>query len=159
MTASRTGDVLGYARVSTCGQAAAGQHDRLEEAGAVRVFTDIVSDAAAGRRELSSLIDYARPGDSLCVTRLDRMGRSLAELLETVEDLRSRGIHLAGLEERIDAASAVGDLVFHVFGAIVHFQRRLISERTREGIGRSTAYRLVREGGKGDGVNAAIRSL
>ena len=185
----RTGDVLGYARVSTCGQDAAGQHDRLAEAGAVRVFTDVVSGAAAERPELARLIDHARPGDSLCVTRLDRLGRSLAELLETVEELRSRGIHLVSLEERIDTSSAAGELVFHVFGAIAHFERRLISERTREGIaaarkrgsrpgrppvdpekaaalrrlvgagmtpgraarqlgiGRSTAYRLVREGG------------
>ena len=193
MTAGRIGDVLGYARVSTADQDAAGQHDRLEEAGAVRIFTDIVSGASSERPELARLIDHARPGDSLCVTRLDRLGRSLAELLGTVEDLRSRDIHLMSLEERIDTSSAAGELVFHVFGAIAHFERRLISERTREGIaaarrrgsrpgrppvdpekaaalrrladagmtpgraarqlgiGRSTAYRLVREGGKGDG--------
>ena len=188
---SRPGDVLGYARVSTAEQDAAGQHDRLEEAGAVRVFTDVVSGTAAERPELARLLDHARPGDRLCVTRLDRLGRSLAELLETVEELRSRGIHLASLEERINTSSAAGELVFHVFGAIAHFERRLISERTRDGIaaarrrgsrpgrppidpekaaalrklvdagmtpgraarqlgiGRSTAYRIVREGAAG----------
>ena len=191
---SRNGDVLGYARVSTADQDAAGQRDRLADAGAVRIFTDIVSGAAGDRPELARLLDQARPGDRLCVTRLDRLGRSLKELLETVEDLKSRGIHLASLEERIDTSSAAGELVFHVFGAIAHFERRLISERTREGlaaarrrgsrpgrppvdpekaaalrklvgagmtpgkaatqlgIGRSTAYRLVRKGGAcGDG--------
>ena len=134
VTADRTGDFLGYARVSTCGQDAAGQHDRLEGAGAIRVFTDVVSGAAGERPELARLIDHARPGDSLCVTRLDRLGRSLSELLETVEELKACSIHLMSLEERVDTASAAGELVFHVFGAIAHFERRLISERTREGI-------------------------
>ncbi len=185
---SRTGDVLGYARISTADQDAASQHDRLEGAGAIRIFTDIVSGASSARPELARLIGEARPGDSLCVTRLDRLGRSLAELLATVGDLRTRGIHLSSLEERIDTSSAAGELVFHVFGAIAHFERRLISERTREGlaaarrrgsrpgrpptdpekaaalrklvdagmtpgkaakqlgIGRSTAYRIVRQG-------------
>ena len=76
-------------RVSTADQEAAGQHDRLEGAGAVRIFTDTVSRAAASERpELARLIEHARPGDSLCVTRLDRLGHSLAELLETVGELK-----------------------------------------------------------------------
>ncbi len=70
----------------------------------------------------------------MLATRLDRLGRSLKELLETVEDLKSRGIHLVSLEEQIDTTSAAGELIFHVFGAIAHFERRLISERTRDGI-------------------------
>ena len=75
-----------------------------------------------------------RPGDRLCVTRLDRLGRSLRELLETVDTLKAHGIHLVSLEERLDTSSAVGELVFYVFRAIAHFERRLISERTRDGI-------------------------
>ena len=75
---------------------------------------------------------HARSGDRLCVTRLDRV--SLRELLETVDTLRVRGIHLVGLEERLDTSSAAGELVFHVLGAIAHFERPLISERTRDGI-------------------------
>lgn len=134
MTARRAGDILGYARVSTVDQDATAQHDRLAAAGAIRIFTDTASGAGVGRPELARLIEQARPGDSLCVTRLDRLGRSLKELLETVEDLKGRGIHLSSLEERIDTSSAAGELVFHVFGAIAHFERRLISERTREGI-------------------------
>ena len=105
---NRTGDVLGYARVSTADQDAASQHDRLAAAGAIRIFTDTVSGASSDRPELARLIGQARPGDSLCVTRLDRLGRSLAELLATVGDLRSRGIHLSSLEERIDTSSAAG---------------------------------------------------
>ena len=190
MAMKRTGDMLGYARVSTADQDAAAQQDRLAEAGAVRTFIDTASAAGGDRPALSQLIGEARPGDTLCVTRLDRLGRSLRELLETVEDLKARDIHFMSLEERIDTASAAGELVFHVFGAIAHFERRLISERTREGlaaarrrgarpgrrpldpekadavrrlveagmtagqaarqlgIGRSTAYRIVREARK-----------
>ena len=79
-------------------------------------------------------MDYARTGDTLTVIRLDRLGRSLKELLETAEDLHNRGIGLISLEERIDTTSAAGELTFHVFGAIAHFERRLISERTKDGI-------------------------
>ena len=104
------------------------------EAGALRVFTDIISGKRFDRPALAELIDHARPGDRLCIIRLDRLGRSLRELLETVDDLKARGIHLLSLEERLDTSSAAGELVFHVFGAIAHFERRLISERTRDGI-------------------------
>ena len=131
---ARKGDILGYARVSTADQDVAAQEDRLHQAGAIRVFVDVISGKQFERPGLNELIDHARAGDSLCVTRLDRLGRSLKELLETVENLKSHDIHLVSLEERIDTTSAAGELVFHVFGAIAHFERRLISERTRDGI-------------------------
>ena len=131
---TRKGDILGYARVSTADQDVAAQEDRLRQAGAIRVFNDVISGRQFERPGLNELIDHARSGDSLCVTRLDRLGRSLKELLETVENLKAHDIHLVSLEERIDTTSAAGELVFHVFGAIAHFERRLISERTRDGI-------------------------
>ncbi|WP_456391182.1 recombinase family protein [Profundibacter sp.] len=131
---TRTGDILGYARVSTSEQNTSTQTERLKDAGALRVFEDVISGKKFDRPGLASLIDFARPGDSLCVIRLDRLGRSLKELLETVEYLKSRGINLISLEEKLDTSSAAGELVFHVFGAIAHFERRLISERTRDGI-------------------------
>ena len=130
----RRGDILGYARVSTGEQNPDAQRDRLTEAGAIRVFTDVASGTRSDRPGLAELLDHARPGDRLCVTRLDRLGRSLRELLETVDGLKAQGIHLVSLEERLDTSSAAGELVFHVFGAIAHFERRLISERTRDGI-------------------------
>ena len=105
----------------------------LVDAGAIRVFTDVASGKRSDRPGLAQLIDHARPDDRLCVTRLDRLGRSLRELLETVDGLKARGIHLASLEERLDTSSD-DELVFHVFGAIAHFERRLITERTRDGI-------------------------
>ena len=106
----------------------------MRQAGAIRIFVDVISGQHFERPGLTQLIDHARAGDSLCVTRLDRLGRSLKELLETVENLKAHDIHLVSLEERIDTTSAAGELVFHVFGAIAHFERRLISERTRDGI-------------------------
>ncbi|MBW4968365.1 recombinase family protein, partial [Pseudoalteromonas sp. CR1] len=103
---------------------------RLENAGAIKVFTDVISGKSMERPGLAELIAYARKGDTLAVVRLDRLGRSLAELLATVETLRGQGIALLSLEEKIDTSSAAGELIFHVFGAIAHFERRLISERT-----------------------------
>lgn len=131
---ARRGDILGYARVSTADQDLSGQITRLTEAGAIRVFEDIISGQKFDRPGLSVLLDHARPGDSLAITRLDRLGRSLKELLETVEGLKKQNIGLISLEEQIDTTSAAGELIFHVFGAIAHFERRLISERTKDGI-------------------------
>ena len=133
------GDILGYARVSTGDQDVAGQTMRLEKAGAIKIFTDVISGKSMERPGLAELIAYARKGDTLAVVRLDRLGRSLAELLTTVETLRGQGIALLSLEEKIDTSSAAGELIFHVFGAIAHFERRLISERTRDGIAAARA--------------------
>lgn len=128
-------DVLGYARVSTPAQDLDGQRRRLrEEAGAIRVFDDVVSGKTFERPGLEALIDYTRPGDTVCVVRLDRLGRSLRELLETVERFKRAGLEFRSLEERLDTGTAAGELVFHVFGAIAHFERRLIVERTRDGL-------------------------
>jgi DNA invertase Pin-like site-specific DNA recombinase len=80
------------------------------------------------------VLDYAREGDSLCVVRLGRLGRSLRELIETVDQLKGSGIAMMSLEEKLDTTLAAGELIFHVFGAIAHFERRLIAERTRYGI-------------------------
>ncbi|WVT77386.1 recombinase family protein (plasmid) [Sinorhizobium chiapasense] len=133
------GDILGYARVSTGDQDVAGQSMRLEQAGAIKVFTDVKSGKSMDRPGLAELLAYARMGDTLAVVRLDRLGRSLAELLETVKMLRERKIDLLSLEEKIDTSSAAGELVFHVFGAIAHFEGRLISERTKDGVAAARA--------------------
>jgi DNA invertase Pin-like site-specific DNA recombinase len=121
------GDILGYARVSTGDQDVAGQTMRLEQAGAIKVFTDVMSGKSMERPGLIELLAYARKNDTLAVVRLDRLGRSLGELLTTVGKLRERGIALLSLEEKIDTSSAAGELIFHVFGSIAHFERRLIS--------------------------------
>jgi DNA invertase Pin-like site-specific DNA recombinase len=129
------GDILGYARVSTGDQDVAGQTLRLTGIGAIKVFSDVRSGKSfADRPGLDGLLAYARKGDTLAVVRLDRLGRSLGELLATVTMLKERGIALLSLEEKINTTSAAGELVFHVFAAIAHFERRLIAERTKDGI-------------------------
>ncbi len=128
-------DILGYARVSTGDQDVAGQTLRLTGIGASRVFSDVRSGKSfTDRPGLDGLLAYARKGDTLAVERLDRLGRSLGELLATVTMLKERGIALLSLEEKINTTSAAGELVFHVFAAIAHFERRLIAERTKDGI-------------------------
>ena len=131
--------VLGYARVSTGDQDLTGQRQRLQAIGALRIFEDVVSGQTFQRPGLTELLDYVRPGDTLAVVRLDRLGRSLRELLDVVETLKQRGVALLSLEEKIDTSSAAGELVFHVFGAIAQFERRLIAERTRDGMNAARA--------------------
>jgi len=133
-------DALGYARVSTAGEDLEVQRRRLRDEGkAVRVFEDVISGKHFERPGLTALLDYARPGDVICVVRLDRLGRSLKELLATLEGFKTRGLAFRSLEERLDTSSDAGELVFHVFGAIAHFERRLIVERTRDGIAAARA--------------------
>lgn len=127
-------DILGYARVSTHHQDLDSQYQRLNIAGAIKIFNDVISGKTFKRPGLDDLLDYARPNDTICVVRLDRLGRSLKELLEIVEELKRRQIGLISLEEKIDTTSAAGELVFHFFGAIAHFERRLIAERTKDGL-------------------------
>jgi DNA invertase Pin-like site-specific DNA recombinase len=131
--------ILGYARVSTDDQDLAGQRQRLESIGALRIFEDVVSGKIFERPGLTELLGYIRPGDTLAVVRLDRLGRSLRELLDVVETLKKQGVALLSLEEKIDTSSAAGELVFHVFGAIAQFERRLIAERTRDGMNAARA--------------------
>jgi DNA invertase Pin-like site-specific DNA recombinase len=131
--------ILGYARVSTDDQDLAGQKRRLQAAGAYRVFEDVISGKTFERTGLADLFDHLRPGDTLAVVRLDRLGRSLRELLDVVEDLQKREVALLSLEEKLDTSSAASELVFHVFGAIAQFERRLIAERTRDGMNAARA--------------------
>ena len=151
--------VLGYARVSTGDQDVAGQSMRLTTAGAIKVFTDVRSGRTMDRPGLQELLAYARHGDTLAVVRLDRLGRSLAELLMTVTMLKERGIALLSLEEKINTSSAAGELIFHVFGAIAHFERRLIAERTKDGIAaaRAKGKRPGRQPLDADRIAAALK--
>lgn len=133
-------DVLGYARVSTRDQDLEVQRRRLlGEGGAIKVFEDTISGKRFDRAGLTEMLDFSRAGDTICVVRLDRLGRSLKELLETIELFKSRGLAFRSLEEGLDTGSAAGELVFHVFGAIAHFERRLIIERTQDGIAAARA--------------------
>jgi len=126
--------IIGYARVSTCQQHLDSQHQRLTESGAIKIFSDVISGKNFNRQGLDDLLDYARPNDTICVVRLDRLGRSLKELLDIVDKLKNRKIGLISLEEKIDTTSASGELIFHFFGAIAQFERKLIAERTKDGL-------------------------
>ncbi|VBA55042.1 recombinase family protein [Mycobacterium pseudokansasii] len=133
------GELLGYARVSTTEQSAQGQLDALHAAGVEQVWTDVASGLRSDRPALAELVTTAAKGDTVVVSRLDRLGRSLPELLALVEDLTSRGIGLRSLGEQIDTTSAAGRLVLHVFGALAEFERALMHERTMAGLAAARA--------------------
>src|SRR3954453_14592037 len=126
--------LIGYARVSTTDQTLALQQDALTTAGCERIFTDTASGTKTDRAGLKEALTYARPGDTLVVWRLDRLGRSLKHLIETVTHLQETGIHFRSLQEQIDTGSSGGKLIFHIFGALAEFERDLIRERTNAGL-------------------------
>lgn len=126
--------LVGYARVSTQDQNPALQHDALTAAGCEKVFTEKASGAQRDRPELGAAIAYMRAGDSLVVWKLDRLARSLPQLIETVAHLEAEGIGFRSLTETIDTTTAGGKLIFHVFGALAEFERSVIRERTRAGL-------------------------
>ena len=130
---------LGYARVSTLQQHEALQHDALRQAGCDRVFVDKASGKLESRPALNDLLCQVRPGDTVVVWRLDRLGRSLRHLIEVVADLERRGVAFISLTESIDTSTPGGKLVFHLFGALAEFERDLIRERTLAGLAAARA--------------------
>ena len=140
------GHLLGYARVSTTDQHPQLQVDALTAAGCYRVFTETASGARADRPILEQVLDQLRPGDTLVVWKLDRLGRSLRHLVDTVTGLAERGIGFCSLQEAIDTTTPGGKLVFHVFAALVEFERDLIRERTTAGL--AAARARGRHGGR-----------
>jgi DNA invertase Pin-like site-specific DNA recombinase len=137
---------IGYARVSTADQSLELQKDALAAAGCEKVVTDVASGASTARPGLADALEYARKGDTLVVWRLDRLGRSLKDLIETVNALHARGIGFKSLQEQIDTTTSGGKLVFHVFGALAEFERELIRERTQAGL--RAARARGRKGGR-----------
>lgn len=128
--------LIGYARVSTQDQSADLQRDALAAAGCERVFVDEGASGASIRRPaLDEALAALQPGDCLLVWKLDRLGRSLAHLVQLVDELGKRGIAFRSLSDPIDTTSAQGRLVLHIMGALAEFERALIAERTRAGLG------------------------
>ena len=130
---------IGYARISTGEQTLDLQLDALRAAGCAKVFEETASGATADRPVLAEALAYLRPGDTLVVWRLDRLGRSLRHLIETVAALAERGVGFKSLGEQIDTTTPGGKLVFHVFGALAEFERDLIRERTNAGLAAARA--------------------
>ena len=154
---------FGYARVSTQDQNLDLQQDALEKAGCERIFTDMASGAKADRPGLTDALSHVRAGDTLTVWKLDRLGRSLKQLIEVAQDLDKRGVGLRSLQEKIDTTTPGGKLVFHVFGALAEFERDLIRERTNAGLtaararGRKGGRKSVLAGKKGEAAAALYR--
>jgi DNA invertase Pin-like site-specific DNA recombinase len=137
---------IGYARVSSTDQNPELQHDALTAAGCKRIFTDKASGALREREALTAALDYLRPDDVLVVWKLDRLGRSLLHLVETVNALAERGIGFRSLKESIDTTTPTGRLVFHIFASLAEFEREMIRERAAAG--RDAAKARGRTGGR-----------
>jgi DNA invertase Pin-like site-specific DNA recombinase len=139
--------LIGYARVSTPDQNLAMQVEALKKAGCHRVFTDVASGAKSARPGLDEALAYLRHGDTLVVWKLDRLGRSLSHLVQTVEDLRERGVGFRSLTDAgMDTTTSSGRLLFNMMAALAAFERDLIRERTKAGL--VSAAARGRKGGR-----------
>ena len=138
--------LIGYARVSTAEQNLGLQRDALAGAGCDTVFEDHASGAKAERPGLADALVHLRRGDALVVWKLDRLGRSMAHLIDTVRRLETKGIGFRSLTEGVDTTTPGGTLVFHIFGALAQFERDLIRERTNAGL--KAAEARGRKGGR-----------
>ncbi len=131
--------LIGYARVSTQDQNSQLQLDALEKAGCERIFEEKASGAQRERPALNEALTFLREGDTLVVWKLDRLARSLRQLIDTIEALEERGIGFRSVTESIDTTTSGGRLVFHIFGALAEFERSIIRERTTAGLASARA--------------------
>jgi DNA invertase Pin-like site-specific DNA recombinase len=138
--------LIGYARVSTTEQHLHLQQDALSAAGCLKIYTDTISGTKSERKGLDDALSYIRGGDTLVVWRLDRLGRSLKDLIERITELHSRKIGFKSLTENIDTTTSGGKLIFHIFGALAEFERDIIKERTTAGL--TAARARGRQGGR-----------
>src|SRR5713226_7774543 len=138
--------LIGYARVSTHEQNLDLQLDALKAVGCSKIFTDKISTLKEERKGLQEALEYVRPGDVLVVWKLDRLGRTLKQLIELVAFLNQKGIGFKSLKETIDTTTSTGKLVFHIFAALAEFERDIIHERTRAGL--EAARARGRSGGR-----------
>lgn len=131
--------LVGYARVSTQEQDTSLQADALRAAGCEKLFEEKASGTQRDRPQLKAALDYMRSGDTLVVWKLDRLARSLRQLIDTVEELHTRSVGFRSLTEAIDTTTAGGKLVFHIFAALAEFERAVIRERTYAGLAAARA--------------------
>ncbi len=148
---------IGYARVSTLEQNLDLQVDALQREGCKKIISDKISGSVAERDGLLKLKEDLREGDTLVVWRLDRLGRSLKDLIRWVEWFEEKGIIFKSLQESIDTATSTGKLIFHIFGALSEFERNLICERSRAGV--EAARSRGRQGGRPLKLKAEKRQL
>lgn len=144
-------NIIGYARVSTHDQNLDLQLDALKKAGCTEIFQEKVSGAKKERPELQKLLDYLRPGDVVVIWKLDRLGRSLKDLIELVEHIKAKGVELKSLQDNIDTSTPTGKLTFNIFASIAQFERDIIRERTKAGL--AAARARGRLGGRPKGLS------
>ena len=125
---------IGYARVSTADQHLRMQEDALKSVGCEEIYTDIISGVKSQRPGLDKALSYAREGDTIVVWKLDRLGRSIQHLIQTITSLMDKKIGFKSLQENIDTYTSGGKLIFHIFSALAEFERDLIQERTQSWI-------------------------
>lgn len=138
--------LIGYVRVSTGDQNLDLQLDALKQVGCDRIYKDIASGAKADRIGLLEVLKYIRKGDTLVVWRLDRLGRSLRHLIDTINQINDQGSYFRSIQESIDTSTSGGKLIFHIFGALAEFERDIIRDRTNAGI--AAARKRGRVGGR-----------
>lgn len=131
------GLLIGYARVSSQGQNLDNQLERLNLHGCSKVFSEKYSGIKSDREQLQAALDYVREGDSLVVTKLDRLARSSVDLGRIAETLQNKNVDLVVMDQKIDTSTPTGKLMFNMIGAFAEFERDLIGERCREGIARA----------------------
>ena len=144
--------LIGYARVSTDQQATEAQLPELKAAGCKRIYEETMSGGTLDRPELAKCLERLEKGDTLVVWRLDRLGRSIRDLLQIVDRLDRDGINFISLKEKFDTSSAAGRLVFHFFAALTQFEKELIRERTVAGL--ASARARGRLGGRRKALSA-----
>ncbi len=149
--------LIGYARVSTDDQNLHLQKDALNTTKCDRIFEDCLSGSKSKRPGLDAALEMLRTGDTLVVWRLDRLGRSLKDLIQLTETLKERGVGLKSLQEAIDTTTSSGQLIFHLFAALAEFERNLIRERTNAGL--AAARARGRLGGRPKALDANKRKL
>jgi DNA invertase Pin-like site-specific DNA recombinase len=146
---------FGYARVSTHQQDLSLQLDALEKAGCETIFQEKVTGATKERPELQNLLVQLRKGDTLIIWKLDRLGRSVRDLIELVTQLQDRGVEFQSLNDHIDTSTPQGKLTFHLFAALAEFERAIISERTKAGL--VAARARGRKGGRPKGLSKIMQ--
>ena len=149
--------LIGYARISTHDQNLDLQRDALGAAGCARIYEDRLSGAASARPGLAKMREALREGDTLVVWRLDRLGRSLKDLIAWALWLEEQGVGLRSLHEAIDTTTPAGKLTFHIFGALAEFERILIQDRTKAGL--AAARARGRKGGRRPALDEDRRAL
>ena len=146
--------LIGYCRVSTSDQNLSLQKDELEKFGCSKIYEDVASGAKSERVGLKAAVDFAREGDTLVIWKLDRLGRSLRDLIEIVTQLENNGVSFVCITQNIDTRTPGGKLFFHIFGALAEYERELIRERTKAGL--MAARSRGRKGGRKPAMNEEL---